>query len=141
MEKFTMHQVNENIMRRLVGDVINNKLYAVIDEIIHPDYVYRTPNHKLHGKQALRELFTSYHAAFPNLHVDIEDIVCTDNKAVLMFKLTGTQKNELMGIPATGKEVNINGMICSQIENGQIIKEWELLDQLSMLQQLGVVSV
>lgn len=136
-----MQQVNENIMRRLVNEVINNKSYAVIDEIIHPDYVYRTPDQELHGRQALRELFTSYHVAFPNLHVGIEDIVCTDNKAALMFKLTGTQKNELMGIPATGKEVNINGMICSQIENGQIITEWELLDQLSMFQQLGVVSV
>ena len=136
-----MSQSNEKTMRRLVEEVINNKSLAVIDEIIHPEYVYRTPGQELHGRQALRELFTSYHAAFPDLHVKIDDLVCADNKAVLLFKLTGTHQDELMGIPATGKQVNINGMICSHIENGQIIEEWELLDQLTLFQQLDIVSI
>lgn len=136
-----MSHTNENTMRRLVEEVINNKCLAVIDEIIHPDYVYRTPGQELHGREALNELFTTYYAAFPDLHVKIDDLVCTDNKAALLFTLTGTHENELMGIPATGKQVNINGMACSRIENGQIIEEWELLDQLTMFQQLDMVSI
>jgi predicted ester cyclase len=46
-----------------------------------------------------------------------------------------------MGIPATGKQVNINGMTCSRFENGQIIEEWEMLDQLTMFRQLDIVSI
>ena len=136
-----MSQANEETMHRLVEEVINNKSLTVIDEIIHPDYVYRTPGQELHGRQALRELFTVYHAAFPDLHVKIDDLVCADNKAAFSFTLTGTHENDFMGITATGKQVNINGMICSRIENGQIIEEWELLDQLTMFQQLGIVSI
>ena len=136
-----MSQANEEIMRRLVDEVINNKCLAVIDDIIHPDYVYRTPGEELHGRQALRELFTAYQVALPDLHVKIDDLICTDNKAVLLFTLTGTHENELMGIPATGKQVNIHGMMYSRFENGQIIEEWELLDQLTMFQQLGLVSI
>jgi steroid delta-isomerase-like uncharacterized protein len=137
----TMSQTNADTMRRLVEEVINNKCLAVIDQIIHPNYVYRAPGQTLHGRQALRELFTDYQTAFPNLQVKIDELICTDNKAVLLFTLSGTHESELMGIPPTGKQVNINGMICSRLENGQIIEEWELLDQLTLFQQLGIVSL
>jgi steroid delta-isomerase-like uncharacterized protein len=132
---------NKKTIRRLVDEVINKQHLAVIDEIIHPDYVHRTPGGELHGRQALRELLTAYQTALPDLHVKIDELVCTDNKAVLFFTLSGTHEDEFMGIPATGKQVSINGMTRSYIENGQIIEEWELLDQLTMFQQLGIVSM
>jgi steroid delta-isomerase-like uncharacterized protein len=136
-----MLQSNEKTIRRLVDEVINKQHLAVIDEIIHPDYVHRTPGGELHGRQALRELLTAYQTALPDLHVKIDELVCTDSKAVLFFTLSGTHEDEFMGIPATGKQVSINGMTRSYIENGQITEEWELLDQLSMFQQLGIVSM
>ena len=131
---------HETIMRRFIDEVINNKSLEVIDEIVHPDYVYRTPEQELHGRQALKELFTAYQTAFPDLHVRIDDLISTDDKVVLLFTLTGTHQDELMGIPATGRSVNIDGMLRSRFEHDQIIEEWELLDQLSMFQQLNIVS-
>lgn len=136
-----MSQANEKTMRRLVDEVINKQCLTVIDEIIHADYVYRTPGQELHGKQALRELLATYQSAFPDLQVTTDELICTDNKAVLLFTLTGSHENELMGIPPTGKQVNINGITYSRFENGQIIEEWELLDQLTLFQQLGIVSI
>lgn len=136
-----MYQENEETIRRFVDEVINKQCLGIIDEVIHPDYVFRAPGQELNGRQALKEFFNGYHTALPDLHVTIDDLVCTENKAVLLFTLTGTHENELMGIPATGKQVKINGMTCSRIENGQIIEEWELLDQLTMLQQLDIVSI
>jgi steroid delta-isomerase-like uncharacterized protein len=136
-----MPQTNEKTMRRLVDEVINKQCLAVIDEIIHVDYVYHTPNQELHGRQALGELLTTYQTAFPDLQVSIDELISTDDKAVLIFTLTGTHKNQLMGIPASGKQVKINGVIRSRFDNGQIIEEWELLDQLTLLQQLDVVPL
>jgi len=46
-----------------------------------------------------------------------------------------------MGIAATGKQVMVNGMVLSRFEDGKIVEEWEILDQLTMFQQLGVVSL
>lgn len=136
-----MSQANEETMRRFVDEVINKQCLAIIDEVIHPSYVFRTPGQEINGRQALKEFFIDYHTAFPDLLVTIDDLICTDNKAVLIFTLTGTHENELMGIPATGKQVKINGMTYSRIENGQIIEEWELLDQLTMFQQLDIISI
>lgn len=136
-----MSQANADTMRRLVEEVINNKCLAVIEQVIHADYVYRTPGQELHGRQALSELLMTYQRAFPDLHVKVDELICTDNKAVLLFTLTGTHEHELMGIPSTGNQVTINGVIHSRFENGQIIEEWELLDQLTLFQQLGIVSI
>lgn len=136
-----MSQANEKIMRRLVDEVINQQCLDVIDEIIHEDYVYRTAELELHGRQALGELLTTYQAAFPDLQVTIDELITTTDTAVLIFTLTGTHENELMGIPPGGKQVHIRGVIRSRFDNGQIIEEWELLDQLSLLQQLDVVPV
>ncbi len=65
----------------------------------------------------------------------------TPRKIVTCFTLTGTHKGDLMGIPATGKHVNVHGMILSCFKAGKIIEEWEILDQLAMFQQLGVISL
>ena len=55
--------------------------------------------------------------------------------------LTGTHEGDLMGIPATGKQLKFHGMVLSRFEEGKIIEEWEILDMLSMFQPLGVVSL
>lgn len=135
-----MTPANPDIIRRFVDRVINNQDLTVIDEIVHPHYVYRTPEQQLNGRQALRQLFTEYHKAFPDLHANINDLISTDEKVVLLFSLTGTHKNDFMGIPATGKSIHVHGMTYSRLENGQIIEEWELLDQFTMFQQLDMAS-
>jgi len=132
---------NQETMHRLVEEVINNKCLTVIDDIIHPDYIYRTPDQMLCGRKALKELFTAYHIALPDLHIKIDELICTDNKAVMLFSLSGTHNNELMGIPATGNQVHIHGITYSYFDNGKIIEEWEILDQLSLFQQLEIIKI
>ena len=136
-----MSLANEVTMRRFVEEVINNGNLPVLDEIIHPNYVFRSPGQELHGREGLRGLFTAYRTAFPDLHVKIDDLVIAGDKAVLSFALSGTHEGDLMGIAATGNQVKVNGMTLSRFESGKIIEEWELLDQLNMFQQLGIVSV
>lgn len=55
-----MFNSNETTMRRFIEKVINQGNLHLVDEIVHPDYVYRSPNQTLHGPQALRELFTTW---------------------------------------------------------------------------------
>jgi steroid delta-isomerase-like uncharacterized protein len=136
-----MSLANEVTMRRFVEEVLNNGNLPVLDEVIHPNYVFRSPSQELHGREGLRGLFAAYRTAFPDLHVKIDDLVIAGDKAVLSFALSGTHEGDLMGFAATGKQVKVNGMTLSRFESGKIVEEWELLDQLNMFQQLGIVSV
>lgn len=130
---------NENTLRRFIDEVINSQRLEVIDEIVHPDYAYCTPGQELHGRQALKSLFSAYHTAFPDLTLHIDELISMDDRVVLLFTLTGTHRAEFMDITATGKSVSIKGVLRSRFDAGQIIEEWELLDQLSLLQQLDIV--
>jgi steroid delta-isomerase-like uncharacterized protein len=128
-------------MHRFIDEVINNGNFSVLNELIHPNYVYRSPDQELHGVEGIKDLFTAYRAAFPDLNIEIDDLVAADEKVVISFTLTGTHKDDLMGIAATDKQVKVHGVVMSRFEDGKIIEEWEILDQLTMFQQLGIVSL
>ena len=91
--------------------------------------------------EALKGLFDAYRVAFPDLNARIDDLIVAGEKAAISFTLTGTHDGELMGIPATGNTIEVHAMVLSRFEDGKIIEEWEILDMLSMLKQLGVVSL
>jgi len=136
-----MSEAHEEVMRRFVEEVINNGNFSVLDEVVHPNYVYRSPDQELQGPESLKGLFAAYRAAFPNLNMEVDDLVIAGDKAVTAFTLTGTHEGDLMGIAATGKQMKVNGMVLSRFEDGKIVEEWEILDLLTMFQQLGVVSL
>ena len=131
----------EAVMRRFIGEVINNGDYSALRDLIHPDYVYRTPGQELRGPQQIEDLFELYRAAFPDLHVQINDLVAAADKIAITITLTATHAGSLTGIDATGRRVKIRGSVFSRFAGGRIVEEWELLDQLSLLEQLGVASL
>lgn len=135
-----MPEANEKVLRRFVEEVVNNGDYSVLGELLHPNYVYRSPDQELHGRDALVGLFTAYRTAFPDLHTEIDDLVIAGDKVVISITLTGTHEGELLGIVATGKQVEVHGMVLSRFEDGKIVDEWEILDMLAMFQQLGVIK-
>jgi steroid delta-isomerase-like uncharacterized protein len=132
---------HEAAMRRFIDDVINKGDYSALNDLVHPDYVYRAPGQELHGSEAIQSLFEAYRAAFPDLYIYIDDLVATGDRIAMAFTLTGTHTGGLMRIDATGNRVKVNGTIFSRFEAGQIIEEWEVLDQFSLFEQLGVLSL
>lgn len=128
------------VMRRFIDAVINKGDFALLHELLHPDYRYRAPDRELHGAQAVQALFAAYRAAFPDLHISIDELLSAGDQAVVAFTLTGTHAGELTGIAATARRVRVNGMVLGRFQDGRLIEEWEILDQLSLLQQLGVAA-
>jgi predicted ester cyclase len=78
-------------------------------------------------------------AAFPDLHVQLDDMVADGDKLVSRYTVHGTHDGELMGIPPTGKQVSIGGIAIDRFEDGQSVEHWEVFDQMGMMQQLGVI--
>ena len=136
-----MSDTNETVVRRFVDEVINNGNYSAIGELVHPSYVYRSPDQELRGQEALEGLFTDYRAGLPDLSASIDDLVASGDKVVISISLSGTHTGDLMGMPATGKPIAVHAMVLSRLEGGKIVEEWEVLDMLGMFQQLGVVSL
>jgi steroid delta-isomerase-like uncharacterized protein len=90
-------------------------------------------------KEGVREFFQMYRAAFPDLHMDAEDVLASGDKTVARVRATGTHRGDLMGIPPTGKRVDVQLIDIMRFDDaGSVREHWGVIDMMSMMQQLGV---
>ena len=90
-------------------------------------------------KAGVLDFFRMYRAAFPDLRLDPEDVITSGDKTVARVRATGTHRGELMGIPPTGKHVDVQAIDIMQFDDaGTVCDHWGLTDTMSMMQQLGV---
>jgi steroid delta-isomerase-like uncharacterized protein len=119
---------------------LNQKDMSAFEAYFSPDLIDHALPPGLPLGLAGRKMFGSaLLAAFPDLHVHVEDLVADGEKIVTRYSVHGTHNGELMGIPPTGKAVSIGGIAIDRFENGQSIEHWEFYDQMGMMQQLGVI--
>jgi steroid delta-isomerase-like uncharacterized protein len=78
-----------------------------------------------------------FHAAFPDLHFRVEDCVAQGDRVLARWRLTGTQRGDFQGHPASGKAATVAGMSLFRLEGGKIQEIWVNMDRLGMQQQLG----
>jgi steroid delta-isomerase-like uncharacterized protein len=81
----------------------------------------------------------AFFAAFPGLHISIEDVIAQGDKVAVRITWQGTHQGEFMGIPPTGKPVTVTGINLYRVANGKIVEEWWQEDILGLMQQLGVL--
>jgi steroid delta-isomerase-like uncharacterized protein len=91
-------------------------------------------------KDGVMQFFRMYRAAFPDLRMDAEDVLSSGDKAVARVRATGTHKGEFMGMPATGKRVDVQLIDIMRFSDDGLVREhWGVIDAMAMMQQLGVV--
>jgi steroid delta-isomerase-like uncharacterized protein len=91
-------------------------------------------------KEGVMQFFRMYRAAFPDLRLDPEDVLASGDKVVTRGRATGTHRGELMGMPPTGKNVDVQLIDIMRFdEDGLVAEHWGVVDMLAMMQQLGVV--
>ncbi len=88
--------------------------------------------------QALKQHIAYSESAFPRYELIPEDMLAEDDKVVVRFTLRATHRGEFMGIPATGKQVAVPGIIIYRLAGGKIAEHWIQTDSVALMQQLGV---
>lgn len=131
---------NENLVRRIIEEVWNQKKLDLIDETYASDYTYHAPNSPaLRGPDGYRQVVTTYTSAFPDQHFTIEDLISSDDKVVLRYTTKGTHKGELMGIAPTDLSTTSSGIAIIRFSGAKIAEEWGNWDALGLLQQIGAI--
>jgi len=130
---------NKAMIRRVIEEVLNKANMAVVDEVMAPNYVYHHPQQEVKGPEGFKQFVTMFRAAFPDLHVTINDMFAEGDTVACLFTITGTHQGDLMGIPPTGKKMKIAEAIFIRFAGGKEVEATPILDQLDMMQQLGVI--
>ena len=132
---------NKAVSRRVAEEVFNGHNVDLADELYAPDYVLHDPSlpEDLHGPEGIKRYVAMTLGAFPDIRVAVEDQVAEGDKVVSRWTATGTHTGDLMGIPPTGRRVEISGVTINRFSGGKIAEDWYQSDDLGMMQQLGVV--
>jgi steroid delta-isomerase-like uncharacterized protein len=92
------------------------------------------------GKEGVKSFFRVYRAAFPDLHMSAEDVLPSGDKVVARARATGTHEGEFMGMPATGKRVDVQLVDIIRFgDDGLAHEHWGVFDAMTMMQQLGAI--
>jgi steroid delta-isomerase-like uncharacterized protein len=92
-------------------------------------------------KDGVKKFFLMQLAAFPDLHMAVEDIVASGDKVVARVRYTGTNKGDFMGMPASGKRADVQLIDIFRFDNnGRVCEHWGVLDAFALMQQLGFVA-
>lgn len=92
-------------------------------------------------KEGVKQLFRVYRASFPDLRMDVEEVLPSGDKVVGRIRATGTHTGEaFMGVPASGKSVDVQLIDITRFDEDGLAREhWGVFDALSMMQQLGAI--
>jgi predicted ester cyclase len=135
-----MSQEYKTALQNLIGEGFNKKNLTAFDAYFSPALIdHALPPGLPAGFEGRKVFVSAFITAFPDIHIHIEDTVAEGNKLVTRWSVHGTHKGDLMGVPPTGKEVSITGTAIDRFENGQSVEHWEIIDQLGLMQQLGVI--
>lgn len=96
---------------------------------------------KVVGPAGVKALAEALLPGIPDMQLPIEDIIAEGEKVLVRLRVKGTHGGPLMGMPASGRKIDIAVLDLFQIRDGKLIEHWALLDNLGMLKQLGVTAI
>jgi steroid delta-isomerase-like uncharacterized protein len=133
-------ETNLTLVRRFVEEFQTRHNLAAVDDYMSPDFVdHCSPPGLPPDREGVKMQFTMFFTALPDLQALIHDQVADENKVVTRKTLRGTHRGDLMGIPPTGKTVDIEVIDILAVKDGKITDHWNLVDQLGLLKQLGAL--
>jgi steroid delta-isomerase-like uncharacterized protein len=91
-------------------------------------------------KDGVKQFFTAYVGAFPDLRFEVDEILPSGDKGVARVTITGTNTGDFMGMPATGNSVSVAAIDIIRFgDDGLAHEHWGVVDVMTMMQQLGVI--
>jgi steroid delta-isomerase-like uncharacterized protein len=130
---------NKELLRIAVEEVWNKGNFDNMKEMVSDDFVIHFPREEIRGVENIKQFYTGLRKAFPDITFTIVDQVAEENKVVTHWTATGTHKGEFKGIPATGRKVKFSAIDIDKLSNGKFVECWTNMDELGLMQQLGVV--
>lgn len=134
-------EANERLARRMAREIWSEGDLSVIDELFAEDGIahFGSQPEPLRGRAEMKAFVSMYLEAFPDLEVDLEDVIASEDAVVGRFVLRGTHEGELFGVEPTGSAVEFTGFDMFRFEDGQVVEEWNQSDIVGLLQQLGIL--
>jgi len=138
-----MSDANKALINKWFNEVWNNCDAAAIDEMVTDDLIIHgltdAQGKEITGKDNFKAFHAQFCNAFPNLNVDVEDVIAEGDRVVARCRVSAKHTGDALGLAPTNADVNFSGIAIVRVSNGKIVEAWNNFDFLKMNQQLGVL--
>jgi steroid delta-isomerase-like uncharacterized protein len=136
-----MSEKNVALQRRFVEEYQTGRDESVADEILAEDFVNHAEVPGLPtDREGVKILFRAFWTAFPDFRMEIHDMFGAGDRVATRKTFRGTHDGEFTGIPPTGRMVGVDIIDIVRYEDGKLAEHWNVVDQLGLMRQLGVVE-
>ncbi|MEU7615320.1 ester cyclase [Micromonospora rifamycinica] len=128
----------ERQLADLFVEMTNTHDPDLVDRFVAEDYL----NHNdfvADGREANRQFWAAFFAGLPDVHVTMEDLIISGDRVVGRFVYRGTHTGDLLGIPASGKPVEMRSIDIWRVRDGMFVEHWDELNLMQMFQQIGAL--
>jgi predicted ester cyclase len=133
-------ETNKSLVRRYYNDVLNGRDLRILDEIAVADYDEHSPfPGQPNGLEGLKARAGALLAAFDPYVFTLQDVVAEEDMVVVRWTNTATHSGSFMGIPPTRRVMTISGIDIHKIRDGRLAEHWHVVEELQMMQQLGLI--
>ena len=131
---------NKNVITMFIEDILNQGRLERADDLVIEDFVELDPlPGQTQGREGLKQVVREMRTSFPDMHWKAEEMIAEGEKVSTRFTWTGTQHGPFLGIPATGRQIVVKGVVIDRLVAGKMADSRILMDTLGMLQQLGAI--
>jgi predicted ester cyclase len=133
---------NARTIRRIYDELWNERRLEVADEVITEGSTnYDTGLLPMpFGPEEMKGTVRMVTAAFPDNRHEVEEIIAGDDRVVLRCTLTGTHEGTFMGIPPTGRKIEVTEIHIYRLKGGKAVDHRVGRDDLGAMRQLGVIA-
>src|SRR5215467_15051467 len=136
----SLQEQNKALAKRAFEELLSKGKFELAEQLYAKDFV----NHGIHRDISFDEdqaALRGWHQAFPDLVIVPEKLIAEGDLVTIYWIARGTNTGTGNGLPATGKKGELSGITIWRIIDDKIKEEWSAFDQLSMMRQLGLLSV
>jgi steroid delta-isomerase-like uncharacterized protein len=135
-----MSEENKQRLKEFYEEVVNAHDLSRLDEFLTDDFV---EHEELPGipptKEGVKQFFAMMLTAFPDVTMSAEDVMAEGDKVWARIVIRGTHKGDFLGIPATGKSVEVQAVDMLSLRGGKAYEHYGVTDMMAMMQQIGAV--
>jgi steroid delta-isomerase-like uncharacterized protein len=133
---------NKQIVEEFISALFTDGDLTAVDRYLDPDFINHDPPlpGSPNGPEGMRQAAEVFRHAFPDWRSDVQQMIAEDDLVAEHFVAHGTHRASVMGEPPTGRDVVLRGVNIFRITDRKIVERWGRLDELGLLQQLGLAQ-
>ena len=134
-----MIKVKKQTVHSLVEEVEGKGKYDLVNSLLASDFRGHMPFAEVDGRDQYIATTKMLRATFPDMEIHLSQLIAEDDLVAIRLTATGTQMSEFLGLPPSGREIQMNSAAFFRIAGGKIVEGWSFPDLFGLMKQLGAI--